>query len=271
MVSNKIKQQAEEWVKATKGLPKKKQITAAVLLRNDLLARYSKTYTRACLTEFRKASKLAGLNLSNHLRISKLEQGKLNRSYASKLSKAHNDLKRINDPLGMIRKAVAGLYSDNVNVVAICLILVTGRRPIEIIKTARFSRVRGKNDQLKFEGQAKTKGRAVGSYTIPVLGKAAADCITALKKVRKEMDCAGLDNDAAKQKYNGRIAYMPTKTFKSHLGRCTPHDLRKAYAAICTAHYKPQNMSTNAYISSILGHGIEDISTANSYVKYYLD
>ena len=271
MVSKKIKRQAKEWANATKLLPKRDQINAAVLLRNDLLSKYSKTYVRACLTEFRKASKGVGFNLSYHLRISKKEQGNLNKSYAAKLSKAHNDLKRIEDAEGMINKAVLGLASDDVNRVVVCLILITGRRPVEVLKLAKFAKVRGDNSQLVFEGQAKTKGRDIGQYTIPVLGKAAPACIKALKKVRKEMDCTGLSNEGASRKYNDRICLLPTKLFKAHLGRCTPHDLRKAYAAICTAFYKPRSMSANAYISSIWGHGLEDISTANSYMKYYLD
>ena len=271
MVSNKIKQQAKEWAEATKPLSKRNRINAAVLLRNDLLSKYSKTYVRACLTEFRKASKAVGLNLRYHLRISKKAQAEVERKYAADLSKAHNRLKLVNDPKGMVRKAVEGLSSDNVCLVFICLILVTGRRPIEILKTGKFSSVKGKRDQLIFEGQAKTKGRDVGQYVIPVLGKAAPACIRALKKVRKEMECTGLDNDAAKQKYNGRIAYMPNRTFKSHLGRCVPYDLRKAYSAICSHQFREVGVSQNAYVSSILGHHKDDIAVSHSYIKYYLD
>ena len=281
MVSRKIKRQAKEWAEAIKSLSKTDQVRAAVLLRNDLLSKYSKTYVRSCLTEFRKSSKSAGLRLHYHLRISKKDQKKITKTYAADLSKAHHGLRWINDPEGMVAKAVAGLSSDNVYIVAVCLILITGRRPVEILKTARFTPVRGDNSQLIFEGQTKTKDRYKGPYAIPVLGKAAPACIRALKKVRKEMDCTELSNDETKQKYNDKIAYKPTKLFKDYLGRCTPRDLRKAYAAILVHHFlkafigrtapnKSLDTSVNAYIASILGHWEEDIETANSYIKYRL-
>ena len=271
MTSKKIEQRAKEWAESTKLLPKKGQVAAAVLLRNDLLSKYSVTYARACLTEFRKASKSAGLNLRYHLRISKKAQAKVERKYAADLSKAHNGLIRIEDVESMIDKAVLGLSSDNVAIAAVSLISVTGRRPIEIMKVGKFTKVRGDNGQLMFEGQAKTKGRHVGRYAIPLPRKVAPLCIQALKKVRSELDYTALSNDDASRKYNGRICFLATKIFKEHLGRCTPKDLRKAYAVICSAKFRQTEVSQNAYISSILGHHKDDIAVSHSYIKYYLD
>jgi hypothetical protein len=47
-------------------------------------------------------------------------------------------------------------------------------------------------------------------------------------------------------------------------------DMRCIYGGIALSLYKPSGVSVNAYLSSIFGHGENDVSTANSYTKFEL-
>lgn len=53
--------------------------------------------------------------------------------------------------------------------------------------------------------------------------------------------------------------------------RLTVKQLRTLYAEVCFKHHAPSTTHKDAYFAEILGHRDGDMSTALSYVRYYLD
>ncbi len=156
---------------------------------------------------------------------------------------------------------------DFPNRVAAGLLLLTGRRTIEIFQRAEFTIVGER--VLHFKGQAKTKGSSQSrdNYDIPVL----ADPYTlmdAFHWLRKRYPCEGLTG----QQVNRKVAFNLGEVCENNyrvIRDCTPHDLRAAYAEICLNYFWGQT-GYNAYFSQILGHSKNDVVTALRYKRFEL-
>lgn len=148
----------------------------------------------------------------------------------------------------------------------LALIILTGRRPIEILSSGEFSESK-KSGHIVFEGQAKVKERVEGKRDIPVL-LSPKIVLAALKKLREEKaDFVGLDN----QTFNNRIAKQCTEAVRrvySIHNIDHAYALRAAYACIAVELFKPASYSAQGYMSEILGHLEDDIQTASSYQRF---
>ena len=146
----------------------------------------------------------------------------------------------------------------------------TGRRPIEILKTAKFEYINNKS--VRFRGQAKTKiqgdDQNETEFTIPVLGDA-LKVIDALNYIRKVLPL----HDTPNEIINGRetrkmldIAHIFLKKFKKT--ERIPLDnksLRKMYAAACYELNDIRDQTRTAYYSDILCHTDLDDDSAQNY------
>jgi integrase len=125
---------------------------------------------------------------------------------------------------------------------------------------------------LLFDGQAKTKNRQdVGAYTIPTLVEADL-CLAGLQYLEQ----VGKRTDCLHSQVNRRISTSFTtdlpKTVRESLAKTglqRPYDFRHFYACYLLESFvqcpgRPP-VSSRVFLSRLLGHGSNDIHTANSY------
>lgn len=268
MVSKLIENRVKEFIGSLSGLNKAQSIASCKNEVKELSKLYKGTYLRTIYTEYR--SGLSDITyLKSIFKIKESEQNKIQNDYSKKLSKQHKELIRIKNVEGLVSTALQLLESDNLISVVLGLCLLTGRRSTEILKTAKFTNHKKSNNMLMFSGQLKKRDSA-DTYGFYTLGNSAKSCKIALKKVRSMVDLKNVSNNDVSIKYEKQLLMKCTLLFGDYLGRCSAHDLRKAYATICQSTYKPNNQSVNYFLSQILGHNEDDISTANSYQKYFI-
>lgn len=163
------------------------------------------------------------------------------------------------------------LHQDPYTLV-IGLMGLTGRRPIEILKTAQFKY--HDPHHLLFSGQAKTKNspHAQSSYVIPVLAEPTL-IIEALKKVRSHFPLSHWHNNQVISIFSPRLIrkVRPLRSclFPHEHISLTCRSLRSLYV---TTAYHLFNIATkasfNAFAAKVLGHSHLDKNTANSYTFY---
>ena len=144
--------------------------------------------------------------------------------------------------------------------------LGTGRRPIEICKIGSFSAI--ENNQLVFNGQAKTKTRNRIPYNIPCLFCKNHKIITAMELFRKIggriVKNRGLHGTLHNWLIIGGWNELLQK-INIEPKSIVFYDLRSLYSLVCDKVLN-DNMESRTYIATILGHIIED--TAKSYTKF---
>jgi integrase len=132
---------------------------------------------------------------------------------------------------------------------AVALGLLTGRRTVELFKTATFT---PKDEHsVLFSGQAKKGDLAEPvSYEIPVL--APPELInSALARLRFAKDCSAITN----RDVNLRYANSCNAAARRLLGKEYHfHTLRGIYAVIAHNCCLPHRYSQNAFVAKVLGH-----------------
>lgn len=212
---------------------------------------------------------------------------------AARVVQIQSARRQITDPVGMIQKAIRALKSPKWNEVAAGLLLLTGRRQVEILKTAEFRRTKDKWHPL-FRGQVKTReaeGTQTDWYSIPVLTPAPAvlKAVSALRLLiplttKSHVNPAKLTNEQV----HSRLAAMVWTAARSIFGPdWAPKDLRAAHACMCYELFAHESMSQAAYYARILGHqrlvqrsglanperhtaAIADLKTAAYYLQFYI-
>ena len=159
--------------------------------------------------------------------------------------------------------------------IAMGLCAATGRRPSEILTTAKFTKTGAY--KVVFSGQLKTKDAdtARDNYEIPTL-LPADEIIEALKELRAKKDFSGLPVPVHKtlaQVVNLRTSKQQNDSvrqyLKTYIKDATAYNLRAIYALLCTRKHKPENSTVQAYMAEILGHSEDDSTTAASYLDFY--
>jgi hypothetical protein len=171
--------------------------------------------------------------------------------------------------------------------VSLALTLVTGRRSIEIHRTAEF-KVDG--DKLLFKGQAKARHNEEIQKTffeIPCLvaPELAVDGLQFIKDSGRYFDEIPLDdtravNHKVAKQLERQIANWESiadinwseSTLANSKGKkqthLIPKNFRDIYATICTDNFRPNNQTNDVYMGKILGHNEGDQVTAQSYQKF---
>lgn len=271
MTSNMVKQRAELFIKGLL-VTKSSEIKEACKKEiEELKAILSLSSVRSALTFYRKEAQAANINIIGYLSITKKENDTIQKAYSKSISKQHKQLIKISDFEGAINKAKQILEtSESVPELTAALCFLTGRRMVEILKTAKFTNYKKSQNIIYFSGQAK-KGGAGEKYTIYILDKCKELVKDALKRIRETANIFGLDNDGINRRFERTVNAKALQIFGGFLGgRCTCHDLRKAYSTIATRLYKDEQETVNSFLSKILGHSSDDLTTANSYQKYFL-
>lgn len=170
--------------------------------------------------------------------------------------------------LGIAKKA---LTSKSIFEKMAGLALLTGRREVEIGLTAFFEK---KGVNLLFKGQAKGRSKSEKIFMIPCLENS-EQCIKSLIILQKRFE--NYDAEKFNTSFSKSINNAVKKIYKMPLSM---HDLRAIYAAICVEKYrngshctffddnlKACDFTVNGFIAQILGHGKNDLGTANSYLS----
>jgi hypothetical protein len=149
---------------------------------------------------------------------------------------------------------------------------LTGRRPIEVLKTASFERVNPHH--LLFSGQAKTKNspNSRHSFIIPVLADPDL-IIEALSYIRTLIPVSSWENDLISSTINSSL--LKRVRLLEHCISSNEHlslNCRSLRAIYVASAYELFNMSTkasyNAFTARVLGHSHLDKNTANCYTYY---
>jgi hypothetical protein len=141
---------------------------------------------------------------------------------------------------------------------------MTGRRTVEVGTSAVFD-LAGPN-RLGFVGQAKTRDRGDSPrYEIPVLCDASR-VLSALATIRADkpelVEHPELfHNRCAKDLHKRAVVFAPA--FSDQTAK--PKDLRSAYAELAWLLFDERRTGKALFLSRILGHGEDDLLTAQSY------
>lgn len=137
------------------------------------------------------------------------------------------------------------------NELAAALLLATGRRTVEILKTGDLYLGKGMDGDgyaAMFDGQAKKSLFDEGPYAIPLL--APYSLVKAgLEKLRSMVDCTEMDTVKVNSQYGRNI-----QNFLKRVANLTPHSLRTIYAMATYELLKGKKMSLVGYVSRVLGH-----------------
>jgi hypothetical protein len=235
----------------------------------SLLKEYKPTSVRRYLTLYRKALEGDKDILIKYLKLDGKSQRAIERKQNKAVVKMNKKLLKIRNYEQLISDAIELLESDKISEITCALCLLTGRRMTEILKTAKLTNSRNSQKVATFKGQLKTKDANL-KYEIYVLGNSRDKCKRALKRLRQLADTRSLSPEQVNSKYKSTVNYKVTPLFGKYIGSASAHDLRKVYATISTHLYKSDSQSVNSFLSQLLGHNQEDITTANSYQKYYI-
>lgn len=151
---------------------------------------------------------------------------------------------------------------------AIALALATGRRPVELFRSGRFSDPVG--DTLKFSGQAKTKLSDSKPYRIPVLADPNL-IIELVKKLRKQ---AKIPKEASNDQFNRMTSKALNKRMDLVFDKQAVefYALRAAYGRLCVQRvYSVSQGTEEAFLANILGHSADDRATVQHYKTVVFD
>jgi hypothetical protein len=221
-----------------------------------------------------------------YFRIAQADQRTVRNDGRATVAATHRSL-RVIDPEPLIETAVALLTSRAYIDVVAGLALLTGRRPIELLYTARLTKTRGRSAKhsVIFDGQAKTRGAAsaqIGPYPIPVLAEPKL-ILDAFDRLRSRVSFRDLEarfpvSADLHKKIAQRTGKPLADAVRAAYGRdlrpgytFAPKDLRAAYTTIAHARYAPAAISETAYAAEILGHSKDDVVTALSYKRFRLE
>ncbi len=186
------------------------------------------------------------------------------------------------EPQPVIDAAVTALSSKSTWEVAAAIILLTGRRPTEILKSAEFTQ--SGPYQLEFSGQLKSRGdRAIlrrsgsaNAYPIYSLVRThlLIDAFTQFRRIASVRELQEAENTAVDSRLNATInravrAVFPEGILPAPLGetQLSAKNLRAAYTNIAYHLFGTAETSIGSFSEDFLGH--QSAGSAANYEDYY--
>lgn len=150
-------------------------------------------------------------------------------------------------------------------VLVAAVIALTGRRPIEVVKTGSFTKA-SKDQHLTFYGQAKIRGREDEPKEIPVIGSTPKEIIDAVKIIRAEHDYSEHTNTEV----NNSVSQGLNTKLRTHFNNdeIDPRTLRAIYTMFVDKFFYDKygtDVSKPLYLSTVLGHSEDDVITQTRY------
>ena len=242
------------------------------------------------LENTKKARERQFIWLYSLIKLPYKEKVEISTNYKKKLFKRGEETKEIFNTVEMIEVAKKHLTSDVYSKLALSICFLTGRRPVEILKTAKFKA--DSKYTIVFTGKAKSKAKSVRKkkYIIPCLVDSSL-IVKGLKKLRILRDFSNHTNielhDTTSKTLHSMVGKLFDFNIKCKCLKCLsnitnkkntttichklkPKSLRYAYAKICESLFNTNNSTTNYYLSTILLHDEGDVNTANAYQDFVL-
>jgi hypothetical protein len=222
----------------------------------------------AALKDLRKASGhpvLGMLNLTD--RLATVVKKKQEKSQTARHTTAVRRIS-INFYLTWMERILANYKAHDWKNLAIALALATGRRPIELFVTGKFSNP--KDNTFLFSGQAKTKLSDSKPYRIPVFYETQV-IQDAMKRMRAEMK---IPKTATHDEVNRMTAKLLMDrmhaVFEDQVVEF--YALRAAYGRLCVQRfYSAKTGTEESFLASILGHSPDDHVTVQHYKTVVFD
>jgi len=175
-------------------------------------------------------------------------------------------------PAPVVEAAVAALTSEDYREVAAGIILLSGRRPTEILKTGEFSQVN--RYQVAFSGQLKRRGSAE-TYEIYCLCRShrLIDAFTRFRRTANIQALQEEENTAVDSKLNATINQAVRQVFADVLPaplgneQLSATNLRAAYVNIAYHLFGRERESIGSFAEDFLGH--QNVGSAANYEDYY--
>lgn len=155
---------------------------------------------------------------------------------------------------------------------SVCLAFATGRRMAEVHGAGTSFSICDKPGFLTFKGQLKTKGRGeLEAYDIPSLLE--PELVLRMHEKLKMLGKADYMPEDVNRMLSKELSTRLTPELQEmyqKVGIKSYKDLRDIYASKI-AEQRPVHMTETVFIAKYLGHGENDLSTAQTYQKTYLD
>ncbi len=178
-------------------------------------------------------------------------------------------------PQPVIDAAVTALSSELTWEVAAAIILLTGRRPTEILKSAEFKQ--SGPYQLEFSGQLKRRdNESATAYPIYCLVRShrLIDAFTRFRRIASVRELQAAENTAVDSRLNAIVnravrEVFPEDVLPSPLGesRLSAKNLRAAYTNIAYHFFSTPRTSISSFAEDYLGH--QNAASAANYEDYY--
>lgn len=176
-------------------------------------------------------------------------------------------------PQPVIDAAVAALSSSSTWEVAAAIILLTGRRPTEILKSGDFTQVGAY--QLEFSGQLKSRSKET-TYAIYCLVRShlLIDAFTRFRRIASIRELQAAENTAVDSRLNATVNRAVRTAFSEDIlpaplgeGQLSAKNLRAAYVNIAYHLFGIPETSIGSFAEDFLGH--QNAGSAASYEDYY--
>ena len=193
----------------------------------------------------------------------------------------------INKVLGKARYVVANYKTSHFYDIIISLVLLTGRRPFSEVCMAETEFEYVDANTVRFTGQAKAKGQSAEHYQeqpcydIPVLANASDVCkaLNYLKATGRLITRRDNEDDQTMRrrghtKFSKDVALRVRSHWLNEIvwvqksenpKKVTPHTFRELYALQACIDFAGVHNYDVAYAAKILGHGENDLTTAQRY------
>ena len=193
-----------------------------------------------------------------YLTLTKEEWDWLKQTSADRTNREMGNLRPIHED-GKIEAARKSLHDSSYSRQAVAMMLLTGRRSIEILKTAKFSVIPGEPNKVLFEGQAKSLDERPAYAHYVVGGVPATEIVTAIGELRAKCDFTKLEPIEVNSKCAKTLGEMTEKLFGTDEkgGKIKPKDLRSIYKEAVCLDFKPGNVAKSLFVAEQLGHRSE--------------
>lgn len=162
--------------------------------------------------------------------------------------------------------------------IAVALALCTGRRSIELFRTAVLKKTKD-GHKLLFKGQAKQKRKHVAeAYEIPVILADTSRVMSAFNRLRKtsmSTNISDLDNEAVARRIGTTLSDATRSSLLAI--NISFHTCRAIYARLAYEEHRKNTkksdtpLSEDGYRYTILGHEEDDVNTSQSYAGIEVD
>lgn len=227
------------------------QFKKELMLKTDVEGFKNGYEYNVSMRKLKKQSVLLPQEIRN-LRLDVELQQKIKEKQLDSLTTKVNNNLILKDSEKFFKEILDGLKSKTFDKLLPALLLVSGRRTTEILKTASFGKT--KKGWIEFNGKLKSANK--DGYTIPLLVRSST-FKKALKQLRvlvPEIVEDNLSNADVQNTFKTRINNAFNKINNRYNISITPHNMRSLYVAFAEKKFKKKEQTYFAFANQILCH-----------------